>query len=191
MGTDKVVNPSDAENADWADVYDAFADGRAGMMLVQTLGKTLADYKLTADDYGVAPMPSSTVAGSRDVGSFVGGTNVSILKSTDNLPGAIDLIRFLTSAPEQVTLNTAYGTVPPVKDATDAAFEQPEMAIARDTIARRAIPMPRVPEETQFETLLGKDVVAWLADTATGRQPDAAQISAALKAAAGKVGAGG
>jgi multiple sugar transport system substrate-binding protein len=51
--------------------------------------------------------------------------------------------------------------------------------------------MPRVPQETQFETLLGKDVVGWLAATATGQQPDAAQISAGLKAAAGKVSAGG
>jgi multiple sugar transport system substrate-binding protein len=191
MGTDKIVNPSDAENADWADVYEKFAHNKAGMMLVQTLGKTLTDYKLTADDYGVAPMPRSTVAGGKDVGSFVGGTNIAVMASTGNQKGAIDLVKFLTSAPEQVTLNTAYGTVPAVKDATGPAFETPEVKIARATIAGRAVPMPRVPQETQFETLIGKDVVAWLADTATGKQPDAAQISAALKASSGKVNAGG
>jgi multiple sugar transport system substrate-binding protein len=191
MGTDKIVNPSDAENADWADVYEAFAGGKAGMMLVQTLGKTLADYKLSADDYGVAPMPASTVAGGRDVGSFVGGTNIAVFGSTKNEKGAIDLVKFLTSAPEQVTLNTAYGTVPAVRDATGPAFGSPEMTIARETIAKRAVPMPRVPQETQFETLIGKDVVAWLADTATGKQPSDAQISAALQAASGKVSAGG
>ena len=191
MGKDKIVNPSDAENADWADVYQAFASNKAGMMLVQTLGQTLKDYKLTDADYGVAPMPADTAAGGTDVGSFVGGTNVAIFKSTGNLSGALDLVKFLTGAPEQTVLNTAYGTIPPVKDATGPAFETPETKIARDTIATRAIPMPRVPQETQFETLIGKDVVGWLADTATGKQPTAAQISAALKADAGKVSAGG
>ena len=191
MGTDKIVNPSDAENADWADVYESFAKHKTAMMLVQTLGKTLEDYKLTPDDYGVAAMPASTAAGGKDVGSFVGGTNIAVFASTGNQKGAIDLVKFLTSAPEQVVLNTAYGTVPAVKDAAGPAFETPEVKIARDTIARRAVPMPRVPQETQFETLIGKDVVAWLADTATGKQPDSAQISAALRAAAGKVSAGG
>jgi multiple sugar transport system substrate-binding protein len=192
MGKDKIVNPSDAENADWADVYDSFASNKAGMMLVQTLGQTLKDYHLTDADYGVAPMPSgSGSAGGRDVASFVGGTNISIFKSTKNLNGATDLVKFLTSAPEQTALNTAYGTIPPVKDAVGPAFDTPEVKIARETIASRAISLPRVPWETQFETLLGTDTVNWLADTATGKQPDAAQISAALKAAAGKVAAGG
>jgi multiple sugar transport system substrate-binding protein len=190
MGRDNIVNPSDAENADWADVYEAFVNHRAGMMLVQTLGKTLSDYKLTDQDYGVAAVPSIG-AGGTDIGSFVGGTNISIFKATDNLSGAVDLVKFLTSAPEQVVLNTAFGTIPPVKDATGPAFDTPEVKIARQTMASRAIAMPRVPQETQFETLIGKEVVKWLADTATGKQPNGAQISAALKAAAGKVSAGG
>lgn len=191
MGKDKIVNPSDAENADWADVYDEFAQGKAGMMLVQTLGATLKDYKLTDADYGVAPMPRSTAPGAKDVGSFVGGTNVAVFKNSDNLTGAVDLVKFLTSAPEQATLNAAYGTVPPVKDATGAAFGTDEVKIARETMATRSAPLPRVPAETQFETLLGKAVVNWLADTATGKQPDAAAVSSALQSAAGKVSAGG
>lgn len=191
LGKDGIVNPSDAENADWADVYQAFAEERAGMMLVQTLGQTLKDYKLTDDDYGVAPMPAGTEPGGRDVGSFVGGTNVAIFKSTGNQAGATDLVRFLTSAEQQTILNTAYGTIPPVKDATGPAFDTPEAKIARETIAGRAIPLPRVPQETQFETLIGTEVVNWLADTATGKQPAAGQISAALQAASAKVSAGG
>lgn len=191
MGKDKIVNPSDAENADWADVYDAFATGKAGMMLVQTLGQTLKTYHLTDADYGVAPMPRATGAGATNVGSFVGGTNIAVFKKSDNLTGAVDLVKFLTSAPEQVALNTAFGTVPAVKDATGPAFETAEVRIARDTMAQRAVPLPRVPQETQFETLIGKAVVNWLADTATGKQPDDAAISAALRSSAGKVSAGG
>ena len=190
MGRDGFVNPSDAENADWADVYEAFASGRAGMMLVQTLGRTLEEYKLTEADYGVAPMPAPA-SGGKDVASFVGGTNVAVFKNTENLDGAVKLVEFLTSAEQQSVLNAAYGTLPAAKDATGPAFDTPEMKIARDTIATRAIPMPRVPQEAQFETLIGKDVVTWLADTATGSQPDAAAIAAALEAASGKVGAGG
>lgn len=191
MGKDKIVNPSDAENADWADVYDAFATGTAGMMLVQTLGQTLNEYKLTAADYGVAPMPSVTGAGAKDIGSFVGGTNIAVFKNTDSPSGAVDLVKFLTSAPEQVALNTAFGTVPPVKDAVGPAFETTEVKIARETLATRAVAMPRVPQESQFETLIGKAVVNWLAGTATGKQPDAAAVSTALQDAAGKVSAGG
>jgi multiple sugar transport system substrate-binding protein len=191
MGKDKIVNPSDAENADWADVYEAFASNKAAMMLVQTLGSTLKEYKLTDKEYGVAPMPSGRVSTGQDVGSFVGGTNVAIFKFTHNESGAVNLVKFLTSASEQSTLNAAYGTVPAVKDATGAAFDTAEMKIARETLARRAISMPRVPQEAQFETLIGADVVNWLAATATGKQPKAEQINAALKAAGEKVSAGG
>lgn len=191
MGKDKIVNPSDAENADWADVYEAFAKNRIGMMLVQTLGRTLQDYHLTAKDYGVAPMPVSTEAGSKPVASFLGGTNVAIFKSTDNLDGATNLVKFLTSPQEQVALNAAYGTIPPVNDARGQAFDTTEAKIARETMASRAIPLPRVPQETQFETLIGTDVVNWLADTATGKQPTAQQISSELKDASAKVSAGG
>lgn len=191
MGKNGIVNPSDAENADWADVYKAFADGRAAMMLVQTLGRTLADYKLTDADYGVAPMPASGIAGRPDVGSFVGGTNVAVFGDTADRDGAVDLVSFLTSPAEQVVLNTAFGTVPPVRDARSPAFETAEMAIARATLATRAVPMPRVPQESQFEKLIGDAVVNWLADTATGKQPPPAAISTALRAASAKVSAGG
>ncbi|WP_158102442.1 ABC transporter substrate-binding protein [Streptomyces africanus] len=191
MGKDKIVNPSDAENADWADVYEAFAEDHIGMMLVQTLGQTLKDYHLTDEDYGVAPMPAATGPGSKNVGSFLGGTNAAILKSTDNLDGATELIKFLTGPQEQVTLNAAYGTIPPVKDAKGKAFETEEAKIARQTMATRAIPLPRVPQETQFETLIGNAVVNWLSDTATGKQPGGEQISSALKDASAKVSAGG
>lgn len=190
IGQDGIVNPSDAENADWANVYEAFAGDRAAMMLVQTLGRTLEEYDLTEDDYGVAPMPALSGAG-EDVGSIVGGTNVAIFRATENLGGATELVKFLTSAEVQVALNSAYGTIPPVTDASDPAFETAEASIARETLATRAIPMPRVPEETQFETLVGQDIVTWVADTATGSQPDDDTVAGALEAAAGKVSAGG
>jgi multiple sugar transport system substrate-binding protein len=190
MGEDKIVNPSDAANADWADVYEAFSKDRVGMMLVQTLGQTLKDYGLTDDDYGVAPMPALTPGGD-EVASFVGGTNVAVFKDSDNMDGAVDLVEFLTSAPEQVALNKAYGTIPPVTDAQDAAFDTPEAEIALDTLRSRAIPLPRVPEEAQFETLVGEAVVSWLADTATGDQPSEADIAAELGALSERVEAGG
>lgn len=190
MGEDGIVNPSDAENADWADVYEAFAKGRVGMMVVQTLGQTLKDYGLTDDDYGVAPVPTLTPDGG-EVASFVGGTNVAVFENTDNMDSAVDLVEFLTSAPEQIALNRAYGTVPPVTDATDPAFETPEVEIALATLRSRSVPLPRVPEEAQFETLVGEAVVSWLADTATGDQPSEADISAELDALSERVEAGG
>jgi multiple sugar transport system substrate-binding protein len=190
MGDDGIVNPSDAENADWADVYEAFSKNRVAMMLVQTLGQTLKDYGLTGDAYGVAPMPALTPGGT-EVASFVGGTNVAIFEGTDNLSGATDLVEFLTSAETQVALNKGFGTIPPVTDADDPAFETPEAQVARATIASRSIPVPRVPQEAQFETLVGNAVVSWLADTATGNQPSEDEIAAELEALSERVEAGG
>lgn len=191
LGEEEIVNPSDAENADWADVYTAFAEGEAAMMLVQTLGQTLKDYGLTDADYGVAPMPSPEPGDGPDVASFVGGTNVAIFASSEEQEAAVELVAFLTSAEEQSVLNAAYGTIPAVTDVTGDAFDTPEMQIARQTLAERAVPMPRVPSEAQFETLVGADVVGWLARTATGDRPTPEEISAALAAAEQKVSAGG
>lgn len=190
MGDDKIVNPSDAENADWADVYEAFAKDRVGMMLVQTLGQTLHDYGLTEDEYGVAPMPAIT-AGGTETASFLGGTNVAVMADTDNMNGAVELVRFLTSAEEQTVLNTAYGTIPPIKDLPEGAFQSAEAAVARETIATRAIPLPLVPQEAQFETLVGNAVVTWLAETATGQAPTSEQIRTQLEALSSRVAAGG
>ncbi|MFC3893879.1 ABC transporter substrate-binding protein [Lentzea rhizosphaerae] len=190
MGKDKIVNPSDAENADWADVYEAFSKDRVAMMLVQTLGQTLKDYGLSEDRYGVAPVPAVTPGG-KDVASFLGGTNVAIFKNTDNLDGATELVRFLTSVGEQTVLNTAYGTIPPVKDAGDAAFQTDEAKVARQTMADRAIPLPRVAQEAQFETLVGNAVTSWLAATATGKQPSAEQIRSELASLSQRVASGG
>jgi multiple sugar transport system substrate-binding protein len=190
MGQEKIVNPSDAENADWADVYEAFSKDRAAMMLVQTLGQTLQDYGLTEDRYGVAPMPAVT-AGGTEAASFVGGTNVAVFGDTDNMDGAIQLVEFLTGVEQQTVLNTAYGTIPPIKDAPVDAFQSDEAKVARETIASRAIPLPRVPQEAQFETLVGNAVVTWLADTATGRQPTADQIRSELEAMSARVASGG
>ncbi|HEX2288670.1 MAG TPA: sugar ABC transporter substrate-binding protein, partial [Pseudonocardiaceae bacterium] len=101
------------------------------------------------------------------------------------------LVQFLTSVEQQTVINTAYGTIPPIKDAPDGAFQSDEAKVARETIASRAIPLPRVPQEAQFETLVGNAVVTWLADTATGRQPTADQIRSELEALSARVASGG
>lgn len=185
FGEDGIVNPSDAEVTQNADLLKEFASGKAAMMLTQTSGTTVSQYGMTADDYGVAPMPSQDppIAGGTDIGSFVAGINVAVFKDTENLDGAKQFVKFLTSADEQVILNKAYGTIPTVTDAKDPAFDTQVKAVARDTLTNRAVPLPQIVEEAQFETLVGKAMNTFAAQAATGKQPSADQIRSELAAA--------
>lgn len=99
-------------------------------------------------------------------------------------------MKFLTSAEEQVILNKAYGTIPSVTDATDPAFDTPALTVARETLATRSVPLPQITEEAQFETLVGKAMNAFAAQTATGKQPSLAAIKSEMAAANQKLAAG-
>lgn len=192
FGEEGIVNPSDAELTDTASALKNFASRKSAMVLLPTVGANMKEFKLTAADYGVAPMPSqdSPVVGARDVASFVGGTNVAIFKNTGNLDGATQFVKFLTSADEQVVLNRVYGTVPAVVDAKDPAFDTEEFTVTRETLAARAEPLPQIPEEAQFETLVGNAMNAFAAQTTTGKRPSKADIKRELAAVNQKLAAG-
>ncbi|KPI11577.1 extracellular solute-binding protein family 1 [Actinobacteria bacterium OK074] len=191
FGKDGIINPSDAEITDTAPMLKNFSSGKAGMLLVQTLGSTMDQFNMTTKDYGVAPMPALDASGGADdIGSFVAGSNVTIFKNTKNLDGATQFVKFLTSAKEQVILNKAYGSIPSVVDAKDPAFETDEFKVARDTLADRAMPLPQITEEAQFETLVGKAMNGFAAQAATGKQPSASDVRSEMSAANQKLTAG-
>ncbi|MGA5106395.1 sugar ABC transporter substrate-binding protein [Streptomyces cellulosae] len=182
MAKDKIIAPGNAEYAQNQSVSD-FAKGRTGMLLWQSASANLTSQGMSEDAYGIAPVPvqSGTPGAGRQVNSMVAGINLAVFKNTDNLDGATEFVRFMTSDAEQKILNTAYSSIPPVKAAqADPAFNTPANAVLKDTLAKSAVALPQVPDESQFETAVGTAVKELFADAAAGRPVTADSVKAAL-----------
>ncbi len=182
MAKDKITAPGNAEYAQNQSVSD-FAKGRTGMLLWQSASANLTSQGMSEDAYGIAPVPvqSGTPGAGRQVNSMVAGINLAVFKNTDNLDGATEFVKFMTSDAEQKILNTAYSSIPPVKAAqADAAFNTPANAVLKDTLAKSAVALPQVPDESQFETAVGTAVKELFADAAAGRPVTIDSVKAAL-----------
>ncbi|GFM97353.1 hypothetical protein Sfulv_21640 [Streptomyces fulvorobeus] len=113
--------------------------------------------------------------------SMVAGINMAVFKNTKNIDGATKFVKFMTSDEEQKVLNKAYGSIPPVKAAQeDPAFNGPALAVLRETLATSAAALPQVPEESQFETVVGTAVKELFADAAAGRPVTEASVKSKL-----------
>ena len=171
MATDKIVNPANAEYAQNQSVAD-FANHKAAMLLWQAVGSSLKAQNMGPDEYGVAPVPflASPPAGGKHVNSMVAGINIAIFKHTRNRDAALQFVKFMTSDAEQVTLNHTYGSLPSVKTvAGDAAFAAPEQKAIQQVLSSTAAPLPQVPQESQFETLVGTAMKDLFAEAASGK----------------------
>lgn len=90
----------------------------------------------------------------------------------------------MTSDAEQKILNKAYSTIPPVKSAqADAAFATPANGVLKDTLAKSAVALPQVADESQFETAVGTAIKGLFADAAAGRPVTTGSVKAALEKA--------
>ncbi|MFJ7115425.1 ABC transporter substrate-binding protein [Streptomyces albogriseolus] len=182
MAKDKIIAPGNAEYAQNQSVSD-FAKGRTGMLLWQSASANLTSQGMSEDAYGIAPVPvqSGTPGAGTQVNSMVAGINLAVFKNTDNLDGATAFVKFMTSNTEQKILNTAYSSIPPVKAAqADPAFNTPANAVLKDTLAKSAVALPQVPDESQFETAVGTAVKELFADAAAGRPVTTDSVKAAL-----------
>ncbi|MEU0681951.1 ABC transporter substrate-binding protein [Streptomyces albogriseolus] len=182
MAKDKIIAPGNAEYAQNQSVSD-FAKGRTGMLLWQSASANLTSQGMSEDAYGIAPVPvqSGTPGAGTQVNSMVAGINLAVFKNTDNLDGATEFVKFMTSDAEQKVLNTAYSSIPPVKAAqADPAFNTPANAVLKDTLAKSAVALPQVPDESQFETAVGTAVKELFADAAAGRPVTTDSVKAAL-----------
>ncbi|MFF6947491.1 ABC transporter substrate-binding protein [Streptomyces iakyrus] len=185
MAKDKVIAPGNAEYAQNQSVSD-FAKGKTAMLLWQSASANLAAQGMSTDDYGIAPVPvqSGTPGTGKQVNSMVAGINLAVFKNTDNTDGATKFVKFMTSDAEQKILNKAYSTIPPVKSAqSDAAFATPANAVLKDTLAKSAVALPQVADESQFETAVGTAIKGLFADAAAGRPVTTASVKAALEKA--------
>ncbi|CAM5526781.1 Multiple sugar transport system substrate-binding protein OS=Streptomyces griseomycini OX=66895 GN=FHS37_005799 PE=4 SV=1 [Streptomyces griseomycini] len=182
MAKDRIIAPGNAEYAQNQSVSD-FAKGRTGMLLWQSASANLTSQGMSEDAYGIAPVPvqSGTPGPGKQVNSMVAGINLAVFKNTDNLDGATEFVKFMTSDAEQKILNTAYSSIPPVKAAQeDPAFDSPANAVLKDTLAKSAVALPQVPDESQFETAVGTAVKELFADAAAGREVTTDSVKAAL-----------
>ncbi|BCL24119.1 ABC transporter substrate-binding protein [Streptomyces tuirus] len=185
MATNKVIAPGNAEYAQNQSVSD-FAKGKTAMLLWQSASANLESQGMSKDDYGIAPVPvrSGTPGTGKQVNSMVAGINLAVFKNTDNLDGAAEFVKFMTSDAEQKILNKAYSTIPPVKSAqADAAFATPANGVLKDTLAKSAVALPQVADESQFETAVGTAIKGLFADAAAGDPVTTGSVKAALQKA--------
>ncbi|MFC8143158.1 ABC transporter substrate-binding protein [Streptomyces paradoxus] len=185
MAKDKVIAPGNAEYAQNQSVSD-FAKGKTAMLLWQSASANLASQGMSKDDYGIAPVPvrSGTPGTGKQVNSMVAGINLAVFKNTDNTDGATKFVKFMTSDAEQKILNKAYSTIPPVESAqSDAAFATPATTVLKDTLAKSAVALPQVADESQFETAVGTAIKGLFADAAAGRPVTTGTVKAALEKA--------
>ncbi|WP_441247659.1 ABC transporter substrate-binding protein [Kitasatospora sp. McL0602] len=181
IAQDRIAAPGNAEYANNQSVTD-FATGKAAMLMWQAAGATLKSHGMSQDDYGVAPVPvPAGAAGDTATSSMVAGINLSVFRNTRNLDGALDFVKFMTGKEESVVLNKAYGSIPPVKDAqSDTAFSTPELKMLSGVLGTSAAPLPQVPNESQFETLVGTAVKNLFAAAAAGKPVTDESVKAEL-----------
>jgi multiple sugar transport system substrate-binding protein len=191
MQADKVTNPADAQYSKGTEALTDFATGKTSMVIWQASAGSLAKLGMTPADIGVAPvpLPSPMPAGGKSVTSMVAGINLAVFKDTKNMSAALKFVKFMTSTPEQETLNQTYGSLPTVSAAyTDPAFNTPAVTTFRSILSSTAAPMPEVPQESNFETTVGTAIIHLYADAATGKTVTSAMVAQALSLAQQQLG---
>ncbi|WP_405896158.1 extracellular solute-binding protein [Streptomyces sp. NBC_00727] len=185
MATQKIVAPGNAEYAQNQSLSD-FAKDKTGMVLWQTASATFKSQGMNEDEWGVvpAPVPSGKPGPGKQTNSMVAGINMAVFKNTKNLDGSLKFVKFMTSDKEQILLNKTYGSIPSVKTAQqDPAFNSSALKVLRDTLATSATALPQVPEESQFETVVGTAVKELFAAAAAGKPVTAESVKAELNKA--------
>lgn len=195
LATDKVVDPNDAEYLNDSDLLKDFAKGRFAMMMLQSYAPTgIKENGMKDGDFGVAPIPvpDPLPPGGRKVSSHVAGINIGVFKNSGNKSGALQLVEFLTSPDEQKIICAKLGDLPVAQQAySDPKFQTADIKVFQDVLANSAETLPMVPEEAQFETLVGNTVKQLIADAAAGKPVDEQTIKNALSAANKKMQSGG
>jgi multiple sugar transport system substrate-binding protein len=98
----------------------------------------------------------------------------------------------MTSPEEQAILDKPYTALPVVKGGTvNFTDNKAEAAAFAQVLATKAVPLPRVAAESDYETNVGDAVNALLAQAATGKTVTSSDIKAALLDAQDKMAASG
>ena len=179
--TSGVTLPGSAEYTGDAEADNDLAEGRVAMVMQQS-GSRNALNALGFTEYGVAQVP--VPEGGTPTQTMVAGINISVFNESDQQEEALQLVEFLTSDEQQVTLNKAYTTLPVVEAAyDDPAFTDEISGTFATILAEHAEPMPQLPAEGQMETLVGGAVVDLISRAATGQPVTDADVREALAGA--------
>ncbi|WP_225845997.1 sugar ABC transporter substrate-binding protein [Streptomyces sp. HPF1205] len=182
IAKDGIAAKGDAEYQQNQTITD-FATGKAAMMMWQSAASSIKAHGMTQDQYGVVPVPTlvANPTGDAAVTSMVAGINVGVFNGTKHKDAAVQLVKFLTSTPEQKILNGKYGSIPPVREAqSDPAFQTPDLKVLAKVLTTSAAPLPQVADESQFENLVGPAVKGLFADAAAGKDVTDDTVKAAL-----------
>jgi multiple sugar transport system substrate-binding protein len=187
MQTDKVSPVSDAQYDNATQSTSDFANGKAAMIINQNnADSSITAAGMSADQYGVVPFPAPS--GGKKVASFIAGINLSVFKNTKNKTGALEFVKFMTSAAEQGVLDKPYSALPVLKGVTPTfTSNATEAKTFSDIYNTMAQPLPLVPAEDQFESTVGKAMNALFATIATGGTVSTSDIKAALQTAQDQV----
>jgi multiple sugar transport system substrate-binding protein len=190
-----VANPSDAEHLNDTEMDAEFSSGKAAMIMQQNNAvAVLKSQGMEESAYGVVPIPAPDPlpAGGKKVSSHVAGINIAAFAGSENLSGALRFINFMTSPDEQKLLNGKLGSLPVLKDAyNDPQFSTPLIGTFRQVLADQSESLPMIPQESQFETLIGTAVKDLLAQAASGQPVDDSVIQAKLRSANDQMRSGG
>ena len=189
--TDKITNPSDAQYSKGTEALVDYATGKTSMVIWQAASGSLKQLGMNAADIGVAPvpLPSPAPPGGKKVTSMVAGINIAVFKDTKNLSASLKFVKFMTSTPEQESLNGTYGSLPTVSAAySDPVFHTPAVNTFRSILTSSAAPMPPVAQESAFETAVGTAIIHLYADAATGKTVTDSMIAQALTQAQAQLG---
>jgi multiple sugar transport system substrate-binding protein len=189
MQTDKVVNTSNAQFDNGTQAVNAFATGKAAMILNQNnADASIASNGMSSDAYGVVPFPAPE--GGEKIATFPAGINLSVFKNTKNESGALKFVKYMTSESTQATLDKPYAALPVLAGAdasfTDNAEEAKTFLSIYNTMAK---PLPLVPAEDQFESTVGKAMNDEFAKIATGGTVSESDIKKDLQDAQDQVSA--
>jgi multiple sugar transport system substrate-binding protein len=189
--TNKITNPSDAQYSKGTEALVDYATGKTAMVIWQAASGSLKQLGMNAADIGVAPvpLPSPAPPGGKTVTSMVAGINMAVFKNTKNMSAALQFVKFMTSTPEQESLNGTYGSLPTVSAAySDPVFHTPAVDTFRSILNSSAAPMPPVAQESAFETAVGTAIIHLYASAATGKAVTGSMIAQALSQAQQQLG---
>jgi multiple sugar transport system substrate-binding protein len=189
--TDKITNPSDAQYSKGTEALVDYATGKTAMVIWQAASGSLKQLGMNAANIGVAPvpLPSPMPSGGKTVTSMVAGINMAVFKNTKNMSAALKFVKFMTSTPEQESLNGTYGSLPTVSAAySDPVFHTSAVTTFRSILTSSAAPMPPVAQESAFETSVGTAIIHLYASAATGKAVTNTMIAQALSQAQQQLG---
>lgn len=187
MQTDKVVNPSDAQYDDPSKLAADFAAGKIAMMAGPTMDAAIVQNGMKSTDYGAFALPAPAAAAAQ-ISTFPVGANVSILKNTKNKDSALKLVKYLTGKDVQIKLANQFGSLAVLNGVAPTFTDNTESLKVQQTVYEtRSKPMPLVASEDQFESTVGKAMIAMFTKIATGSTLTESDIRAGLQQAQSQV----